>query len=124
MQKLIFFLFFNLLFQHTSLHIIHSQTNSIILPTIIAVTSNSIANIRIEIDGNEKHSNSYFIGGYYLTVPHSNNTIQFEDFANSKLLEIKNVCTDGLDIYLLGQEIWNLSLIINILNEQTTYRKS
>lgn len=87
-----------------------AQTRTITGTVIDAVTGEPISGITISLKGINKAAVSSKLGIYSISVPDTMETISASDFTDMDILEIKQVSTDIMDIYMTKTKMADLSL--------------
>ena len=88
----------------------YAQTHTITGTVINGVTGKPIPGVAVEIKGGTEIVKSSSNGNYSITIPDTIKTITFANFAGMDILEIKNIGSDVIDIYLSEFDVYDLSL--------------
>lgn len=75
-----------------------------------AMTGKTLSGISVALKGTSIVALSNLSGEYSLTVPDSIKTIEFSDFQNMDVIEIRPLNESRIDIYLSGTDFFSLSL--------------
>jgi len=116
-------LFFIFLFAE----VVHGfSQNRVVEGTVInAITGKPIAGISVALKGSSTASLSSLSGEYSIAIPDSVNTVEFADFQDMDVIEIKQINQNRMDIYLSETDFFSLSLdqLLNLTVTTASKRK-